>query len=302
MIIANPIYDTVFKYLMEDIEIAKGVLSVIINTEITELHVKSQETTSEIAVANKIPINIYRLDFVAVVKQADGTYRKALIELQKTKRSTNISRFRRYLGENYQKEDAVTENGVEMARPLEIITIYFLGFELDDVPVSVLKVKNCFVDATTGSLLNPEPKNQFIRLLNHESYTIQIPKLQPNDKSRLEKVLNIFSQKYKTTDIHILNYQGKTDDPLIKRIINRLTRAIADESLRRQMNVEDEIESELQELSQKLEEKDKKLEEKDKKLEEKDKKLEEKEKKLEEKEKENTELLRQLEELRKQIK
>ena len=295
MIIANPLYDTVFKYLMEDMEVAKGILSIILDVEITELAFKPQETVTEFAMIGKPTINIYRLDFVAAFKDKNGEQKKALIELQKTKRSTNILRFRRYLGENYQKEDAVTENGVEMARPLEIITIYFLGFELDDVPVSVLKVKNCFVDATTGSLLNPEPKNQFIRLLNHESYTIQIPKLQPNDKSRLEKVLNIFSQKYKTTDIHILNYQGKTDDPLIKRIINRLTRAIADESLRRQMNVEDEIESELQELSQKLEEKDKKLEEKDKKLEEKDKKLEEKEK-------ENTELLRQLEELRKQIK
>ena len=42
MVIANPIYDTVFKYLMEDLDIAKGVLSIILNTEIVELNVKSQ--------------------------------------------------------------------------------------------------------------------------------------------------------------------------------------------------------------------------------------------------------------------
>jgi hypothetical protein len=34
MIIANPIYDVVFKYLMEDTEIAKGLLSTILKTDI----------------------------------------------------------------------------------------------------------------------------------------------------------------------------------------------------------------------------------------------------------------------------
>ena len=295
MVIANPIYDTVFKYLMEDLDIAKGVLSIILNTEIVELNVKSQETTSEFFATNKIPINIYRLDFVAVIKQADGTFKKALIELQKTKRSTNISRFRKYLGENYQKEDNIIEDGVEVNRPLEIITIYFLGFELEDVPVSVLKVKNCFVDATTGKILENEPRSQFIRLLNHESYTIQIPKLQPNEKSRLEKVLNVFSQKYKTNDIHILNYQGQMDDPLIEKILNRLIRAISDDNLRRQMNVEDEIETEWQEMSQKIAEKDKKLKEKDD-------KIEETNKQNKEMNKQNKELLREIEKLKKQIK
>ena len=31
MLIANPIYDVVFKYLMANVEIAKGVISTIIN-------------------------------------------------------------------------------------------------------------------------------------------------------------------------------------------------------------------------------------------------------------------------------
>ncbi len=31
MLIANPIYDTVFKYMMENIDIAKGVISTIID-------------------------------------------------------------------------------------------------------------------------------------------------------------------------------------------------------------------------------------------------------------------------------
>ena len=84
MIIANPIYDIVFKYLMEDADIAKGLLSVILNVEVTELSLRPQEMSSE-SVVKDIPLIIYRLDFVAVIKTNNGTHQKVLIELQKTK-------------------------------------------------------------------------------------------------------------------------------------------------------------------------------------------------------------------------
>ncbi|HNL08325.1 MAG TPA: hypothetical protein PKH93_12190, partial [Chitinophagales bacterium] len=200
MLIANPLYDTVFKYLMEDLDIARELLSLILNTEIISLSVKPQEITMEYTTSDKTTINIYRLDFVAVFKQPNGKTKKALIELQKSKRTTDIMRFRRYLGENYQREDVVTENGLEVPKPLEIITIYLLGFILDDVPVAIMQVKNKFVNAVTGEALLYEPRDQFVRLLNHESYTIQIPLLTPNTKNKVELTLDIFNQRYKTAD------------------------------------------------------------------------------------------------------
>ncbi len=42
--IANPIYDVVFKYLLEDLNIAKGLFSRIIGEDTESLKVKSQET------------------------------------------------------------------------------------------------------------------------------------------------------------------------------------------------------------------------------------------------------------------
>ncbi|CAK0743525.1 hypothetical protein CCP4SC76_1380005 [Gammaproteobacteria bacterium] len=42
MRIANPIYDVVFKYLMEDNALAKLLLSTILQTEITELVFRPQ--------------------------------------------------------------------------------------------------------------------------------------------------------------------------------------------------------------------------------------------------------------------
>lgn len=268
MLIANPLYDTVFKYLMEDLDIARELLSLILNTEIISLSVKPQEITMEYTTSDKTTINIYRLDFVAVFKQPNGKTKKALIELQKSKRTTDIMRFRRYLGENYQREDVVTENGLEVPKPLEIITIYLLGFILDDVPVAIMQVKNKFVNAVTGEALLYEPRDQFVRLLNHESYTIQIPLLTPNTKNKVELTLDIFNQRYKTVNEHILDYQGLHETPLLNKIMQRLTRAIADEKMRRQMDIEDEIESELQNLDSQIQKYKQELQQKDKEIEE----------------------------------
>ncbi|MDZ7880323.1 MAG: hypothetical protein U5L45_21785 [Saprospiraceae bacterium] len=46
MIIANPSYDVVFKYLLEDIDIARELLSTILGEEIMYLEVKPQETVT----------------------------------------------------------------------------------------------------------------------------------------------------------------------------------------------------------------------------------------------------------------
>ena len=46
MIIANPIYDVVFKYLLEDAEIARDLLSTILGEEVVQLEFKPQETST----------------------------------------------------------------------------------------------------------------------------------------------------------------------------------------------------------------------------------------------------------------
>jgi len=47
MIIANPIYDTVFKYMMEDNTVAKLLVSSIIGEDVVSLEPKPQEHIRE---------------------------------------------------------------------------------------------------------------------------------------------------------------------------------------------------------------------------------------------------------------
>ncbi len=302
MLIANPLYDVVFKYLLEDMDIARGLLSAILGEEILSMEVKPQETATENTASN---ISILRFDFKAVVRSPSGESRKILIELQKAKQVLDVMRFRRYLGDNYRKEDEVlTEEGLPEKRPLPIVTIYILGFLLDNIQNAAIKVNREYRDAITNEII--EVKEEFIELLTHNSYVIQVLRLKARTRTKLERVLQIFSPEFRTKDQHQLDFQGDAQDPLVKKMVDRLGRAIASEDMRDQMDVEDEIERIFERGYSKLEkasaEKDKIIAEKEQALEAKEQVLEAKEQALAAERQKNEDLLRQIEELQKQAK
>ena len=237
MIIANPIYDVVFKYLLEDANIARDLLSTILGEEVVQLEFKPQETSTE----SSDSIKILRLDFKAIIKKKDGSLFKVLIELQKSKQVFDVMRFRRYLGDNYRKEDQMIDNdGVAVIRPLPIITIYFLGFLLNNVPSGVIKVKREYVDAVTEEILGV--KDDFVELLTHDSYMIQVGRLPIESRGKLDRVMQIFSPMYQDkVDKHQVDFQGDIHDPLVWKMVERLGRAIASDEYRDKMDVEDEI-------------------------------------------------------------
>ncbi|OYT16026.1 MAG: hypothetical protein B7C24_09975 [Bacteroidetes bacterium 4572_77] len=82
MKIINPLYDLAFKYLMANERLAKRALSVLLDQEILELSIGQQETLLS---DEKRGLTLFRLDFKAIIKEADGTSKKVLIELQKSK-------------------------------------------------------------------------------------------------------------------------------------------------------------------------------------------------------------------------
>jgi hypothetical protein len=113
MYIANPIYDVVFKFMMEDNRVAKAFLSVIIQEKVTELDFTAQEHTirmppKEDTEPKKKPegsglnLTVCRFDFSVRIATPEGEYKTVLIELQKAKLALDIMRFRRYPGLNYK--------------------------------------------------------------------------------------------------------------------------------------------------------------------------------------------------------
>jgi hypothetical protein len=239
MIIANPLYDVVFKYLLEDIDIARELLSTILGEDILFLEVKPQETVTSSPDGN---IRILRFDFKATIELPSGEQKKVLIELQKLKQSLDVMRFRRYLGDNYAKEDdVILDDGTQVKLPLPIVTIYILGYLLNHLNKAAVKINREYVDIFTGQVLEGV-KDEFVELLTHNSYVIQTRLLPPESKTKLERILQVFNPKYRTKDTHKLDFTGDANDPIVQKMINRLQRAIVDDEMRHQMDVEDEFE------------------------------------------------------------
>jgi hypothetical protein len=237
MLLANPIYDVVFKYLMEDREIARRLLSKIIGEEIIDIDFQPQEYAGR---SDKFEIIILRLDFKATIKTKEGKRKKVLIELQKGKNSADIMRFRKYLGDNYRKEDS---SGKKKKEALPIITIYFLGFRLANVVTSIMKVNREYIDLITDKKI--DAKEEFVEKLTHDSYVIQIPRLKKKVRNEIERVLKVFNQSYVTDgDKKTLEFSEKDleDDELLKLIASRLRKAATEEDLLRKIEIEEEVE------------------------------------------------------------
>ncbi|GAB4413036.1 MAG: hypothetical protein OHK0039_19530 [Bacteroidia bacterium] len=232
-----------------------------------------------------------------------------LIELQKTKQAFDVMRFRRYLGDNYRKEDEVSlTDGAAETRVLPIVTIYFLGFGLDNIHSGAVRIGRNYQDMITGDVL--DVCEDFAELLTHDAYLIQVQRLSPQARTQLERLLQVFSPRYRTADRHRLDVRDDTDDPLLRRMIDRLGRAIASETIREKMDVEDELDRVFAREMRKLAiEKDETIAEKEGIIAEQEQQLasarrraEEERRRAEEERQHNLDLLRQIEELKKQIK
>ncbi|MDR2119965.1 MAG: transposase, partial [Tannerella sp.] len=121
MHIANPIYDTVFKFMMEDERVARAFISAIIGEEVVELKFTPQERTVRVDPQKKQAaekdteqgkcLTVFRIDFSSHISTPDGRGKTVMIELQKAKFVSDVMRFRRYLGQRYQ--DAGSTYGSE---------------------------------------------------------------------------------------------------------------------------------------------------------------------------------------------
>ena len=295
MFIANPIYDVVFKYMMEDLKVAKTFISAIIGEEVEELDFCPQE----LAVKYKEDsMTVIRMDFLARIKVADG-YKAVVIELQKALLSSDIKRFRRYLGSQYQSKANTYVDGkkVEHARP--IYCIFFLGHALGNTDVPVLTVTNQVKDRTTGEEL--QLRHDFIDCLHHKSWIVQISKLKEHRRNDLETLLSIFDQNNITNSNHILNVNEDDFPEAFRHIIRRLRQAAESKEVIDQMIAEDELISDFQNLERQVGEMGEIIEEQNKALEEKDKTLEEKDKTIEENAKTIEENAKLIEELQRKL-
>ncbi len=256
MKIANPIYDIVFKYLMEDERIARTILSALLKVDVVAVEVRPHEYSDD----NRESLSVFRIDFGATVRDQDGHEKLILIELQKTWLETETLRFRQYLGVHYSNPKNMQDAG----HALPMVAVYLLGHKVGDVEEPVLYVNHQSYDYDNHVVTKGLP-NPFIDSLTHNSIIVQIPRLHGKINNRLDMVLSIFDQTRRdANDNRILQlddsvYGGDAD---MERILHRLTKAAADADMRHRMNVEDEYFSAIEKRDTEILMRDKQLAEK----------------------------------------
>jgi hypothetical protein len=286
MLIANPIFDVVFKRMMENERVAKFFIGTLLEQSIEHVVVKPQEFTYTDKLAG---LAVFRLDFIASIKTESGEQKKVLIEIQKAKNQIDLMRFRNYLAEQYKKEDTVNHE----KQILPITTIYILGFTLPEIETPCLKVERNYKDQINKSILTT--KSDFVEKLTHDSFIVQVERITDRYQTRLDKLLSIFEQSNFVDDKKITKeYTHQVDLEEIKIATDILHHSGTNAEEKKKIETEQEawrtvdaltdgLREKVIQQTRLIQEKDQALIEKDQALSEKDNLIAELMKKLEEK-------------------
>lgn len=236
--VANPIYDSVFKFLMEDERIAKTVLAALLKKEVVSVEMRRHEHPN----ITRDNISMFRIDFAARVREEDGSVRLILIELQKTWLDTETLRFRRYLAAQYNAEENMIKEGEGKGYAVPMVAVYLLGHRVGDIDKAVVYVNHKALDYD-GKEVENGMDDPFINSLTHDSILVQIPLLHGKINNRLDKVLSVFDQSQrdkKNQQMLCLEGDKYMDDSDMMYIVHRLGLATMSANIRQEMNDEDE--------------------------------------------------------------
>ena len=240
--VANPIYDSVFKYIMADERISKTILSALLKKDVVKVDMRPHEYSN----TTRDTLSMFRIDFAATVREKDAESgelkdRVILIELQKTWLDTETLRFRQYLVAQYSSKLNIRNDSPKgFAYPM--VAVYLLGHRVGDIKEPVVYVNHDVYDYN-GKVVKDGKEEPFVESLTHNSIIVQIPLLKGRVNNRLEKVLSVFDQSRMDDDDKQLlkideeKYEGDDD---MMYMLHMLTAAAADSAMRQDMNVEDE--------------------------------------------------------------
>jgi hypothetical protein len=232
MIIANPIYDVVFKRMMENEKVAKFFIGTLLEQIIETVEVKPQEFTYTDELAG---LSVFRLDFIATIKTSTGGLKKVLIEILKAKSQIDLMRFRNYLAEPYKKEDPINNEKVI----LPITTIYILGFKLSAIQTPCIKIERNYKDLVAQKIIIQ--RSEFVEKLTHDSFIVQIERITDKYQTRLDKLLSVFEQKNFVDDKKITKeFNHETDIEEVKILTDILNYAGTNPTERKKIEIEQE--------------------------------------------------------------
>jgi hypothetical protein len=246
MKLLNPLYDTVFKYLMQDIEIAKGLIEAITKCKIVEIIPAPQDSTTLNLKVKYLQMEIIKQDYVAVVNSSDKhgnqTTERIVIEVQKSSILPEIGRFRKYLADKYATTTAYSTKNTQKDSYLSMKTIYLIEQIFNPKLPAILGRRGTYYN----ELNNTEfigPRDSVVELFNHDSWFIQTELLPAEFKDDLHYILTVFSPQFRTGKNE--RFIEIPEDVILQKkhkimdlILRRLEIATADRKINEALDVE----------------------------------------------------------------
>jgi hypothetical protein len=227
-IIANPIYNAVFKRLMRNERIAKYFFSVLFGEKITEINLDPNRPIPE-----KIIYDTFRIDFWGKIQTDENKDRKLFIEVLKTEDENKFIKSD-YLYEKYTRTEML--NGSEVITPMA--TVYIIGFEIKKIETPCLALTTEFRDEILGEKIVLSLREPF----GHTTFVIQTKKINDDDcKNPLDELLSIFKQDHFAWENTKSGkyYLRQVDNPEMKYIIDELHEIALNPDIRQEIETEE---------------------------------------------------------------
>ncbi|MBQ2210080.1 MAG: hypothetical protein II404_08985 [Prevotella sp.] len=134
MKIANPIYDIVFKYLMEDERIARTILSALLKVDVVAVEVRPHEYSDD----NRDALSVFRIDFGATIRDADGKKNEVVIIVKKIRLISEPSLFIiTIIGQFHKITKCIDITGLTLDRILhdrfyKVLNLFHQMYQIDD--------------------------------------------------------------------------------------------------------------------------------------------------------------------------
>lgn len=131
------------------------------------------------------------------------------------------------------------ETHVEQDAALPIISIYILGYNVEDIPHVAIRVNRRIIDMSSREELDFH--SDFIDLLTHTTCILQVRRLPDQRRSRIEQFLTLFNQAWVMEQKYILDLQEVPEG--FEDIAEYLQRPLQEEDIRAKLRVEEEVEA-----------------------------------------------------------
>jgi len=248
--IANPLYDTIFKKLMENDRVAKFFIGTLLEQNIHALQVITQEfpnpkdvdKSSSGTIASKdqqsqevSSKNFFQLDFIATILTDTGETEKVLIEIQKIKNFIEPRMLSNFQAVHYNRKGTFDYE----KRKLPSITIYILGFNLPEIESACIKLEKTYEDLISNKMINQ--KIDFIEKLSQDCYIVQVNRIADRFETSLDKLLSIFEQSNFLDGGKLMkDFNHEIDEENIKLMIDIIHHASFNPEQRKIMEIEQE--------------------------------------------------------------